>query len=386
MSQTLDCLAVVLQTPGALPALLWGDFGTGKTSCTLAMADALGWDVELLRPGERGEGALGVVPVPRQDGTVLHYPLPDWAARLRDSDRPGLVFLDEISSTAPALQPAIMGLALDGMIAGQRLPARVRRVAAANPTDQAGGGWDLAPALANRFVHLDWPSPSAGEWCAWLMGGNESALPVRLDLDAWAREWPAAKALGAAYIRAHPGSLHEDPAKATGRTPPAFATPRTWESALRLLASCRAADRDDLYPQLAQGCLGPTWEAWAVWLREMDLPDPEKVLQDPTLFSHDPRRPDRTFATLLAVAEAALATNNGKPLTAAQRGERWNLAFPVVQRALDQKAGKDIALLPVRVLCQRQEAGGRRPKVTPTDLARKVCAELIPFLDLTKEK
>jgi hypothetical protein len=385
-------LSLILQTPRCLTPLIWGDFGIGKTSRILQLAEALGWDNELLRPAERGEGALGVVPVPSEDRKVLNYPLPDWAARLAASERPGLVFLDEVSSTAPALQPAIMGLALDGVIAGQRLPERVRRAAAANPVDQAAGGWDLAPALANRFVHLSWASPPPNEWAAWLTGAAENESTVLLDLDVWAKEYLQARALGAAFVRSHPACLHEDVAQllSSGRTPPAYATPRTWESALRLLATCRATGAMELYPAMAQGCLGPAVAlegvsvdpagSWLVWLKDNDLPDPEDLLGDPNLFEHDPGRPDRTFATLLAVAEAGVATVNGKKLSEKQRGDRWERAFCVLQRGLSLKIGKDIVLLPARILAART----RKPRCDVGPAARHVCNLLSDFIDLYK--
>lgn len=390
MSNELDILSVCLQTPGCLPPLVWGDFGIGKTSRILQMAQSLGWDCEILRPAERGEGALGVVPVPSQDGTVLHYPLPDWAVRLSNTDRPGLIFLDEVSSTPPALQPAIMGLALDGVIAGQRLPNHVRRIAAANPVDQAAGGWDLAPALANRFVHLSWPSPKADEWSAWLLGSSANRQVPLLDLNTWEHEWSQAKALGTAFTRSHPAMLHEDMSKVIGRTPPAYATPRTWETALRLLASCRAMNLMALYPALAHGALGPSVAleggkdgsgSWLVWLKENDLPDPEELLVNPEKFEHDPKRPDRTFATLLAVAEAGLAANNGKKLTQPKRSERWEQAFAVLHRGLDMKLGKDLVLLPARTLTNRD----RRPPfsnggIGPHTLT--VCNVLKDFIEL----
>src|SRR5215472_14459351 len=72
-----EALTLCLQTPGCLPPLIWGDFGIGKTTITQSLAAALDWDVEILRPAERGEGALGVVPIPSEDRSVLHYPLPD---------------------------------------------------------------------------------------------------------------------------------------------------------------------------------------------------------------------------------------------------------------------------------------------------------------------
>jgi hypothetical protein len=349
---------------------------------------SVGWDVEILRPGERGEGALGVVPVPSEDRSVLHYPLPDWAARLKGQPGNSLVFLDEVSSTPPGLQPAIMGLALDGMIAGQRLPERVKRCAAANPTDCAAGGWELAPALANRFVHLEWREPTVAAWGDWLMGHPEDPRGVVLDLEVWEKEWAMARALGVAFLRSHPMSFKEPSSVCVGRTPPAFATPRTWETALRLLASCRATNRMDLYAVLAQGSLGPAVAlngigndasgAWLIWLKNNDLPDPEDLLADPSKLTHDPRRPDRTFATLWAVAEAALSGVPGKRFSDKVKVDRWNAAWSVLARGLDMKLGKDMVLLPGRMLVNPK----RRPKALPGDDAMKVNKVLSGFIDL----
>lgn len=389
MRKILDEIRICLSTPGCLPALCWGQPGTGKTQCILMLAQQLGYNcgrwsgkdadgnVEVLRPAERGEGALGVVPVPSEDRSTLKYPLPEWAARMRDTDEPCLLFLDEISSCPPALQPSIMGLALDGVIAGYRLPDRVKRIAAANPTDQAAGGWELALALSNRFVHLRWETPTASEWIDWLIG-------THFDIPGWSQ----AKALGAAFIRRFPAALCEDTSKLAGREPMAFTTPRTWECALRLLAACRSSGRMDVYPALAEGTLGPAIAmqgagggaqgAWLVWLKDNDLPDPEELLEDPDLFQHDAKRPDRTFATLFAVAEAALAEVNGKKLTTDQRGKRWRQGWSVLARAMEQKIGKDLALLPAKVMVDVK----RRPKAPHGEDGQKVCKVLGVFIDL----
>jgi hypothetical protein len=370
--------------------LIHGDFGIGKTARIQQCVEALNWGFELYRPAERGEGGLGVVPVPSEDRRVLHYPLPDWAHRLMQDERPSVLFLDEASSTPPGLQPALMGLALDGIIAGQRLPERIRRIAAANPIDQAAGGWELAPALSNRFIHLQWPSPSASEWGNWLMGHADAISTVHVDQEKWEKEWGQAKALGAAFTRSHPSALHEDVSKVLGRNPPAFATPRTWECALRLLASCRACGRMEFYPQLAQGVLGPAIAleheggkgAWLVWLKDNDLPDPEDLLENPDALEHDPKRPDRTFATLLAVVEAGLATVNGKKLTQEKRGERWNRAWSVLNVGLKRKLGKDVVLISARVLAHAE----RRPKCEISPDARAVSVELGKLIDLFKPR
>jgi hypothetical protein len=66
---------------------------------------------ELLSPGERGEGAFGVTPIPgigQTGGMVLSYPMPDWTEKFADGV--GIVFVDEISSSPPSIQPYLLGL------------------------------------------------------------------------------------------------------------------------------------------------------------------------------------------------------------------------------------------------------------------------------------
>lgn len=358
MSKDVSLLAAILQTPGSLPPMIWGEPGVGKTMRALALADKLGYKSVLLRPAERGEGAFGVVPVPSEDRSVLLYPRPDWAEELIRHDGPGLVIVDEITCTPPALQPAIMGLLLDGIIAGHKMPSRIQRMAIGNPVDQAGGGWEQAPAVMNRLVHLEWASPSAAEWSAWLMSVDDRG-------DEGFRK---AKALGAAFIRSHPSCLHEKFDSVIGRQPLAVATPRTWESAIRLLGKCfNDGTEGSLYPALAHGCLGPavalqgTKEhnggAWLTWLKDNDLDDPEELLAKPSKFKHNPKRPDRTLATFYAVAEAGLSQGNGKPFSKDKRLERWEAAWAVLRQGINGKVGKDMLMLPAEILA----SGSRRP-------------------------
>ncbi len=120
----IDILRLCLTTPGALTPVIVGPPGIGKSQRVKKLGAELFGDgmTEVLSPGERGEGAFGVVPVPNGDG-YLHYPAPDWVKRFAESGR-GLVFVDEINTAPPALQPALLGLILDGRIGGCQLPAR----------------------------------------------------------------------------------------------------------------------------------------------------------------------------------------------------------------------------------------------------------------------
>jgi MoxR-like ATPase len=84
----------------------------------------------------------------------------------------GLIFLDELTTAPPAVQAALLRAVVDVAFADLELdPERVTLVAAANPPDEAAGGWDLAPPLANRFVHhtyglvaQDWTDAFTGYW------------------------------------------------------------------------------------------------------------------------------------------------------------------------------------------------------------------------------
>ncbi len=380
----VQAMTLALRTPGCLPVLVWGPPGVGKTQRIRQIGEKLfGPDrVLTLIASIYDPTDFSGIPVPR-GGRLERYP-DAWVSQAMNWVDGGLILFDEVSCAPPAVQAALLRIMLERVVGSVKLPDAVKIVAAANPTDQAAGGWELSAPLANRFVHQTWGCPSVGEWVDWLL-----SVPGDDDNPNWSK----AKALGAAFVRSHPAVLCEDLTKVTGREPPAYATPRSWESALRLLAQCMKENAMEVYPGLAQGVLGPAVAlegvggadgAWLVWLKNNDLPDPEELLKDPELFDHDPKRPDRTFATLLAVAEAGLATVNGKKLTADQRGKRWEAAWAVMWKGSEMKLGKDIVLLPSRMLASRSD----RPKVNLDQCpnARKVARLLSDFIRLYEDK
>jgi MoxR-like ATPase len=117
-----------------------------------SLGEALGWPVEVVIGSIREPSDFAGLPVVG-DGMVRMAP-PDWASRLTAVPH-GLLFLDELTTAPPAVQAAMLRVVLERVVGDLRLPDGVRVVAAANPPDEAADGWDLAPPLANRLVHLD---------------------------------------------------------------------------------------------------------------------------------------------------------------------------------------------------------------------------------------
>lgn len=374
----VDLLAVILQTPKCLTPICWGEPGAGKTAKIQALSRAMGWHLETVIASIREPSDFGGLPVP-ENGHGVRLEPPSWAVRVANHAGPAVVFLDEASCATPAVQSALLRPILEGWVGDLHLPSTVRWVAAANPPDQAAGGWDLAPPLANRFIHLKWASPTAEEWREWLFNGDarEGSFPV-IDPNGWENQFSQAKALVAGFLRTRPGSMSEPADRVLGRFPPAFATCRTWEAAARLMASCRFLRADESLLLLMTACLGePISLELCSWVRDNDLPDPEELLADPKKWVPDERYPDRVFATCLAVGAAAVQPRiNGKDFSKSTRRERWHQGWRVLGRAMDM--GKDLVTIPGNTLCRKDN----RPEGGLLDAdVRKIIVQLADVVE-----
>jgi hypothetical protein len=253
----------------------------------------------------------------------VRFAPPAWARRLAEAGH-GLLFLDELSTAPPAVQAALLRVVLERAVGDLTLPDEVAVVAAANPPEQAADGWDLSAPLANRLCHLAWQTDPravadglAGGWAAPVV----PALP-----DGWQAEeiWPAAWWPRSCTSGPRSPALRR-PTRRRGRGWP---SPRTWEMAARLMAAAgggaAGAGGDEARSALVRGAVGDgAGVEFLAWLIEMDLPDPEEVLADPASFRL-PKRGDRAYAALAAVAAAVAAT---RPRNAGRRAGRCS-AWP----------------------------------------------------------
>ncbi|MFB8395728.1 MULTISPECIES: AAA family ATPase [Streptomyces] len=318
--------ALALAVTANQPVLLWGEPGIGKSAGMEQLATALGVPLETVIASVHEPSDFAGLPIVGDDPATTGVPMapPDWAVRLARTGH-GLLFFDELSSAPPAVQAALLRVVLERRVGSLQLPSAVRIVAAANPPASAADGWHLSPPLANRFVHLDWThSPRtvargmAGTW-------PEVAIPT---VDPAKASGAVARARGAVsgFLTARPGLVHHMPAEAAGRGR-GWPSPRTWEMALRLLATGYAASTGR--EALAAALTGAVGEAAGIellsYLEHLDLPDPDRVLADPDAFAL-PERGDRQLAFLIAVV-AAVQSELTRP--------RWEAGWAVLAKAVD---------------------------------------------------
>ncbi|KNZ70324.1 AAA domain (dynein-related subfamily) [Thermincola ferriacetica] len=351
----VPALSVAIQA--GTPVLAWGPPGVGKTASISALADKLGLPLEVVLASIREPADFSGLPVIRDNGVVMEPPA--WARRLAEAGK-GILFLDEISTAPPAVQAALLRVVLDRVVGDLPLPDGVSVVAAANPPEQAAGGWDLSAPLANRFCHLTW-SLDTEAWVDGMIQGWRIPVVPRLP-DGWEAGIPASRALVAGFIRHRPHLLLQVPAsdEQAGR---AWPSPRSWDMAARLLAACDAAQAgEDVAASLVAGCVGEgAGLEFLAWRKALDLPDPEEILAHPDRF-RIPERGDQAFAVLTAVVSAAVGN-----LTK----DRWLAAWQVLARAAEQGV-KDIAAAAAKAL-----AAAKKPNLP---LPQKELREFIPLL------
>jgi hypothetical protein len=313
-----DLIAVLVQAN--LPVLVWGEPGTGKTAFLRALALALSQHIEVLIASIREPTDFGGLPVVRPEGVVLHTP--SWALRLLQ--RGGILLLDEITTCPPSVQAALLRVVHERVVGDTPLPMdKVRIIAAANPPEQAAGGWSLSPPMANRFAHVK-HTPSVEVWVAGMVGNWPVPKVTKLPSD-WTNRLAEARSLVASYIQHSPTSLQRLP-KEESKRGEAWPSCRTWDYASTALAAAWACGGNPLAPIAA--CIG---EAETIpfmsWAKNLDLPDPEVLLADPKSFQL-PERQDKAYAVINSLTAAFL----NKPTEA-----RWNAMWDCFGVVIDAK-------------------------------------------------
>ncbi|MBB5117870.1 ATPase AAA [Streptomyces eurocidicus] len=332
--------ALTLAVAADLPVLLWGEPGIGKTAALTQLAESLDLPLTTVIASVHEPSDFSGLPVVGDDPAEQGVPMapPDWAVRLVRAGR-GLLFLDELSTAPPAVQAALLRLVLERRIGALRLPPGVRIVAAANPRSSAADGWELSPPLANRFVHLQWTHDHEvvvrGLGGTWPRATFPELAPEKLRESV-----DFARRAVCGLLAARPKLVHQLPS-GEARRGGAWPSPRSWETALCLIAFATAAGSSrEVLSLLVRGAVGdgPGLELLAS-LDRMDLPDPEELLADPA-GAVLPERGDLRQVVLEGVVEAVRA----RPERA-----RWDAAWELLVKAVETGA-PDLVVVPASTL------------------------------------
>ena len=189
---------------------IWGPPGVGKSDLVEQTASDLKISMVDIRLSLYDPVDLKGFPVIEGTGAnkAMHFVPP----AILPKKGKGILFLDELPTAPPSVQAAAYQLVLNGQLGEYKLPPGWAVVAAGNRASDRGPHFPMAPALANRFVHIDFDI-DADDWDSWAAANGVSVYTR-------------------AFIKARPDLLHD--MKLSAR---AFPTPRSWVYADQIMNS-----------------------------------------------------------------------------------------------------------------------------------------------------
>lgn len=343
---------------------LVGKPGIAKTQGVYAVTDKL---AELLKrefpaevysgPQVQAEDFAGL-PVPNlEEGRTALLPL-----RIGDKVEragAGVVCIDEFGSLSPAQEAAALNFTQGGTLGERVLPNAIAIGVMMNPENIASNGRGLGAAMSNRLVHINWEL-DANAWFDYMHGGEGLAAHVDVLPKDWEEKYGSqTRGLIVSYIRRNPGELLKVPDDHD--TSSAWPSPRSWETASRLLAAIIATGErkeSDLAHVAVAGCVGEgSAEAFMDWMIKLNLPDPEELLKNPEkALKKLPKRHDQRAVTLEAVAVAAMQKEHK------EYAKRWEAAWAIVGPAFIDE--NDVGIQAAKILSKDIPAGAKRPPET----------------------
>lgn len=341
-----------------VPVLFTGEPGIGKTAVIEQLATAWGRHLETVIGSVREATDFLGLPI-ESGGTVRYAPL-DWATNLQQSEA-GLLYLGELSTSAPSVQKAMLRIIQERVVGDFQLGQHVAIVSDRNPTESAVDGFDLAPPVANRFIHLDWQF-EADTWHQGLLTGFDQLPSPGIDrglVKDPKAQYARVAAQVSAFLKANPVLLnpgppksgnHVDPVKASGP----WSSPRSWHNLVQALAHLHTDD-EDARDLLVRGAVGDKAAIeFTAWVANNDLIDPEQAMADPNSVPWG-ARPDQLFVLVHSVSGLALSTDTRKSwhaaldvMVAAAEHNRPDVALPALQSLLGSRHVADGVPQPVR--------------------------------------
>lgn len=222
------------------PVNFTGPPGIGKSAIAEIIADEMRLPLETLLLSQCDPTDIGGFPVV-VNGKLARMPL---GAIQRACAEPVILFLDELSCAAPAVQGAALQLVYNRRAGDVKLNPGTRIVAAMNPPDQAAGGWEIAPPLLSRMTQIKMRPKKDEIQNYFYKLGPDGSMMRRVAVDF------------AATLESAPDLLQLDPPQGTATAGLAWGAPRSWERAIKFCANALENGESDTSPVFTAGLAG----------------------------------------------------------------------------------------------------------------------------------
>ncbi len=259
--------------------LLIGDPGVGKSAICYKASEEMGLPLFVLLGSTLDPTDIGGLPMRAPEGNrVLRLPLDEI---YQCSERPGILFLDEISAAPGPVQAAMLRLILERKAGSITLHPETRVVAACNPPEQAPAGFELSAPLMGRMAVVNFrpDDDEVIDFLRTLGSDDENATPMEKAIRDEAQ-------LFAAVANATPELLQIEIPKVCVNGGQPWASPRSCERMIRARAAATVAGIDPLSDAvfaLTAGSMGQRAAITYSGVIKMitELPSVDEIIADP---------------------------------------------------------------------------------------------------------
>jgi hypothetical protein len=275
------------------PLLIESDPGLGKTAIVNEVGQGLGWNVGTLLASLCDPTDLGGFPALIKD-RIVRNPM----GVIKDAcEQRTALFLDEVNLAAPAVQAALLRGVHEGRWGDAVMHPESVCIMACNPVNQTLGGSDLSLPFLGRVTRITY---------------RPTVSDVQAFFDRLGDDGSRLRDLGtefSALLERSVDLLQTNPPKSAATGNP-WASPRSWERALRVTAAAEDAGESAESPllyKMISGSLGEDVAASYLTLRKMrlQLPSIADVIKAPDKAAL-PSSVDMEIAALGLLAQVCL--------------------------------------------------------------------------------